>query len=220
MGEIKKQNSKIGRIPKKHNIVGYAILLLGIVSFLAVSVIGYKTFFTETKKVSSIKKRKLSSPKPKVSKKINSALEKLLSAPRQQSILLNSLVGQWVASTQKGVCLFKINKQGGYRIILIEKRKEGKTKRIYSQGNFTMEEDIIQFTPDRSIKPPIRPGEGKIYSRNLTVSGFPVMVSRHSEQLIWKRPSKDVKIYVPNDHPVLRHMDENIAIFKRLKEGQ
>ena len=130
---------------------------------------------------------------------------------RKKNIAENEIVGAWDARIDGARALFQLNR-GKYKLIIVP--DDGYSSRLYSNGNYTLEDDLLTLRPDLSIPAP----ESQKFSYTiLTRSRFPVVVAKHKGRLVWQVPGDEYDVYVPSHHPFLSRAKDKIAIWKVLK---
>jgi hypothetical protein len=218
------------KMRNQQKLLGVGILLIGLFAVLGVGWFLYNYYRTPEAQV-SIKKqerqkisergsvKRFNVAPRKTKKPENKKLLALKALPRQENITFQLMEGKWIAMTVEGVVLLKLSTDKTYKLVFINEGNNG--QRIYSEGVFTQQGDILRFKPDRRIKPPTHIRGNRIFSRKLTASPFPVMVSKQGNNIIWKRPSveaaRQLRISVPNEHAVLNKVEEQIVVWKRMK---
>ena len=104
-----------------------------------------------------------------------------------------------------------------YRLIIVF---SGRTQeRIYSNGVYTLKDGVMMLTP-RLDWPPPEDGDGsRISYDSLTVSPFPMLVSKEKGKLIWQHPTfrEAPDIYIPGTNPFLYRVEGHAAIWERLE---
>ncbi len=229
----KKRRLQSVKMSRKHNIIGIAVLLVGLLAFVGVGWFAYSNFFSEEAQVEQAQKNrqkeiqrkiergeiKRQSLRPKKIEEVSQSLTTLKAQPRQPKISFSSMDGQWIANTKAGVALLRIGRDSKYRIVFINDGENG--QRLYSEGTFSKRGDILYFTPDRKFKPPKSIKGKRINSRKLTASPFPVMAAKHGDNIIWTRPTREAsraaKVFTPNQHAVLNKVQQEIVVWKRMK---
>ncbi|MEM6811568.1 MAG: hypothetical protein AAF549_03780 [Pseudomonadota bacterium] len=129
---------------------------------------------------------------------------------RQQDIKRAQIEGAWDMRNEAYRGLLQLS-QGNYKLVLIH--NTDRRLQRYSVGTYDLKDDILTFRPRYSAQ---AQREFAGYSR-LTASTFPVLVSKQGSRLVLQRPTRDAGVFVPNYHPFLNIMPDEIAIFQTLK---
>lgn len=205
----------------KGNPLGMAILAVGVLSFLVVISLAYKTFTggdANNAGVSAISKEEIQSfrqteivEKSAASSQLQNQPQKKKNYKRQKSISESDIAGAWDARLDEARALLQI-KGGTYRLILVMDNPA--ESRLYSNGTYTLKDDLLVLKPNMAWGPP---KSSQFNYRVLTRADMPVMVSLYKGKLVWQIPSDDMDIYVPNYHPVLSLVKDKIAVWGVLK---
>lgn len=205
----KKNNLKIN----KSNLIGFAVLGVGVLVLLLVGYSSYQKFNKSNDAISqndiddfkrggdrsSQVPNRAAGEKPKKTYK------------RQKSISERQIAQTWETHIKAGRALLEIGK-GKYRFILIP--SAASKTRYYSHGNYTIQDDIIVLQPDLAWgAPDSTTHEYKL----LTRSKMPVMAAKYKGKLIWQVPPPEVSIYVPPYHPILNRAKDKIVVWSILE---
>lgn len=196
-------------IRKKENLVGFAILVVGVAALLFVAIFAYQKFFSpateqEREEIESFRS----------GNSVNRALgektqEEKKSYKRQKSISEKQIAGLWEIKLEKSKVLLEIGK-GRYRMVVLSDGLH--RNREYSNGTYTIKNDLIMMVPDLNWGPP----KDKYTYSLLTRAKMPVIAGKYDGKMIWQVPTKDFKIYVPPNHPILDMMNDKTAVWHSL----
>lgn len=199
-----------------NNILGYAILGIGLFAVIFVAYFAYKSMNPTTEQEiaekNEIETFKQSGAPNRAAGQIANQ-EDSKTYKRQKSISEKELKGLWEAPLKSGKALLEI-KDGVFRIVII--RSDSSTLRYYLNGTYTIKDDLIILMPNAQWGPPNSQGQKYNY-RILTNSSLPIVASKHDGQLIWQVPPKEVDIYVPPYHAFLNLTKNKIAVWNALK---
>lgn len=197
------------------NIVGMAILGVGLLAVLLVGVLVYRTLAGPSadnngveisrEEINSFKQETLSESSATSKKQGNASFK------RQKSISEKQVIGSWSTRIQGGRALLQIE-GGTYRLIIVMDNPAA--SRWYSNGRYTLQDDLLMLAPNLAWGAP----QSKKYGyRVLTRAKMPVIVSKHKGRLVWQIPGPDADVYVPNYHPLLSQTRDKIAVWSVLK---
>lgn len=143
-----------------------------------------------------------------------------VSTDRQKKIKEKEIVGLWQARVDGGKAVLQIE-NGIYRVIVSFENKN--LERRYSNGVYKMVGDLLILTPRTDWGPPqdkSRPEDTSNY-RTLTVSDFPVLVSRQKNKLVWMNAKNaegvPADVYIPNINPFLSMTRSGVAVWEPLE---
>ena len=199
----------------KANILGIAVLGVGVLAVLIVGVLAYRSLsFSADGQGAQISREEINAFKEAepIFEEEQAAEEKPKPTyKRQKSISERQIVGSWDTQIKGGRALLQL--QGGtYRLIIVMDNPAA--SRWYSNGTYTLQDDLLVLSPNMKWGPPKSKRFGY---RVLTRSNMPVMVSKNRGNLVWQVPGPDADIYVPNYHPMLNLTEDKIAVWDVLK---
>ncbi len=200
----------------KSNVPGVVILGVGLLAVLIVGILAYRTFSTpfgedyQGSQVSEEDIDEFKNTRPQERKSVVQQ-EKEKSYRRQKSISERDITGNWDTRLKEGRALLQM-KDGTYRLIMVNDNPA--SARLFSNGTYKMQDDLVMFYPNMDWGPP---KSRKYGYRVLTRSSFPVLVSKYKGKLVWQLPGRDVDVYVPNIHPLLSSTPNDLAVWSVLK---
>ena len=134
---------------------------------------------------------------------------------RQKNIDEDDIEGVWQAKLGNNEAVVQI-KNGVYQIIVATPSPTA--PRLYSNGTYKILRDLILFQPQLNWSKPAVPKGSNIEYQSLTMSPFPMAVSRDGRAMVWQNPRQDEKdIYVPRQNPMLYNIPDQVAIWTPLK---
>ena len=196
----------------RNNKIGFPILGLGVVLFILVAMLVVKKLGGQDASNQGVIRQE------EVDAFKNQSVESVQSAPgqkkitrRKKNIAESEIVGAWDTRIKGARALFQLNR-GKYKLIIVP--DNGYSSRLYSNGNYTLEGDLLMLRPDLSFAAP----ESQKFSYSiLTRSRFPVVVAKHKGRLVWQVPGNEYDVYIPSHHPFLNRAKDKIAVWKVLK---
>jgi hypothetical protein len=199
----------------KANVIGFVILALGVLALLFVGSIAYKKLFGTDDEIaqSDIDEFRQAGRQSEDRVANRAAGEQPREAYRRQKEITEREIREtWETRLNDGRALLEIGK-GRYRFILIPDNTQVKL-RYYSNGNYTLVDDLILLQPDFKIGPP----DSQTFEyKLLTRSKMPVMASKHKGKLVWQEPTEEAQIYVPPYHPILNRTKDKIVVWSVLE---
>lgn len=196
----------------QNNKIGVAILGLGLVLFVLVAMLAVKKLGgQDSSNQGAISQEEVDAFKNQSVESDKSEPEQRKAVRRKKNIAESEIVGAWDSRIKGERALLQLNK-GKYKLIIVP--DDGYSSRVYSNGKYTLEGDLLMLFPDLSIPAP----ESQKFSYEiLTRSRFPVVVAKHKGRLIWQVPGDEYDVYIPNHHPFLNRVKDKIAVWKVLK---
>jgi len=193
---LPKMRLKMQQMARRKKMIGFGVLLIGVLAFAGVGWFAYSHYFSEEAQIETAQKKRQKA----IQKRIRSGkVSRLSVAPKklQKSVNQNLLT------------------------LKSQSRQPKISFGAMSQGSFSKRGDILHFVPDRTIQPPKTIKGEPINSRKLTASPFPVMVAQHGENIIWTRPTREAsraaRVFTPNEHTIFSKVEEKIVVWKRMK---
>lgn len=209
------QNKLSLKLKQKSDLIGIAILGVGVIALLVVGYMVYLKFSPPSSEGNNIAQDDIEDFKRSGRAPNRAAGEKPVSEKgkykRQKSISEKELSGAWRTNLEKEQALLEIG-DGKYRLVLIYNRKP--KIRYYSNGDYKIQDDIIILTPDLNSSSP--ESDVARYSV-LTRTDMPVMASKYKGKLIWQEPPSDIDMYVPPRHPILDRDEDKIVVWDVLE---
>lgn len=209
----------------KENRIGAVILLIGLFSFVFVSISALNRFspsrdgikdgrviYDQEASVQADNFRNVSPQLIKEIEKKQSTDTEKLKFDRQQNIQESEIQGAWNLNTDKYRYLIQLSK-GQYKLVMIPERGVSGSF-YYSVGRYTIQNDLLILNPIKYYEQAEKEFPGY---RVLTKSKFPVLVSRKGGSLIMQVPGRAAGVYVPPRHPLLRNMTDQVAVFSKLQ---
>lgn len=193
----------------KHNKQGVAVLAVGLIAVLAVSILAIQKFSTninvsnDTKKsFQEIQAQEFIQKEPPKPKRVFA---------RQKSISESDIEGSWNARLEEARALLQMRGRT-YKLIVVNDNPV--EARFYSNGTYILKNDLLVLTPNLEWGPP----KSRRYRYNVLMrSNLPVIVSKHKGKLVWQLPGPEADIYVPNFHQILSRTEDDIAVWDVLK---
>ncbi len=198
-----------------NNKIGIVVLAIGIVAFFGVAGIAYQKFMAPST-IERVAEEQASAQTPSQTQRRqqqieNSQIISNASQVRQTDIEKQDIRGTWETRLLEGRALLQINKNT-YQLIIIMDNPAA--SRWYSNGKYTLKEDLLILKPDMKMAPP---EAGRVAYRVLTRSDLPVLVSKQGGKQLWRLPGKDADIYVPNYHPFLNLVKDKISVWSEMQ---
>lgn len=197
----------------KSNLIGLGVLGLGVFVLLFVGYVSYQRFGGGGDEIAQNNiddfkregRRSSQAPNRAAGEKPTTAYK------RQKSISEKQIAETWETLLNEGSALLEIGK-GKYRFILMP--SDPSSTRSYSNGTYTIKDDIIILEPDLSRGAP----ESRTHKyKLLTRSKMPLMVAKYKGKLIWQVPPPEVRVYVPPYHPILNRAKDKIVVWSVLE---
>ncbi len=216
----KPSGQRLRRAPISHEsrFIGYLVLGFGVLAVLTVVVLamsGRSGLKTETPNSAAVKEISGGLSAVLMPDPVKPATpKKELYFKRQPDIAAASMEGDWQSMIGKYTAVLQL-KGGVYQIILAN--ADPAAARLYSQGTYKVQEDVLLLTPRLDWPKPATTQKTSVEYQPITRAPFPIIAAIQSGKMLWQNPPQsERRVLVPYKSPLLLNGEADYIVWQKL----